>query len=43
LKIDANCSLSARWQDFGPLPKSDVLRHNKRLNRLFVPLLPKPI
>src|SRR6516165_7031791 len=28
LKIDANCSLSARWQDFGPFPKIDVLRHN---------------
>ena len=29
-------SLSARWQDFGPLPKSDVLRHDKRLTGLFV-------
>src|SRR5262249_51094135 len=29
--IDANCSLSARWQDFAPLPKSNVSRHDKRL------------
>jgi hypothetical protein len=28
--------------EFWRLPKSDVLRHEKRLTGLFVPLFPKP-